>query len=355
MWRGSSITAMFQLAKISYPPDSQHQCIAAMPYSARSCPPHVRSRITVPALRTNQPAGMPTVPTIDNVVQSVLHQAGLVVARASGYGDGDADNLPLMHAVSRLDVCTSGLVVLARNKQAAGKLNELFSARQVTKHYLALLTPGPPVRTGSLAHCCRGKGFDGMRRAKIYADYDPELLEGNKWGGHWQEARSTVITCVSAAGPAVTAAVAADRIAQRLQSPGTPTPPAGGEEEQQQGGGHPAHLCLLKLDTGRNHQLRMQLAAMGAGIVGDTQYRGIMGRLHRGVPEDDRTDIFGQEPEAIALTAARLEFEWNSERVVYTVRPPPWAILEKPLAEESRGGLIDVEGENNVDGRGDSR
>lgn len=295
---------------------------------------------------------MPTVPTIDNVIQSVLHQAGLVVARVSGYSDGDADNLPPMHAVSRLDVCTSGLVVFARNKLAAGKLNNMFSARQVTKHYLALLIPGPPIRTGSLAHCCRGKGFDGMRRAKIYADFDPELLEGKKWGGHWQEAHSTVITCVPAAGPTVTAAVAADRAAQRLQSSDTLTS-LGAGKEQQQDGGHPAHLCLLKLDTGRNHQLRMQLAAMGAGIVGDTQYRGIVGRLHRGVPEDDRTDIFGQEPATIALTAARLEFEWNSERVVYTVKPPTWAILEKPSAEESTGGsLVDVEGEDNVEAVG---
>ncbi|CAM9502468.1 unnamed protein product, partial [Sphacelaria rigidula] len=266
---------------------------------------------------------MPTVPTIDNVVQSVMHQTQLAVARALGY---NGDKLPLMHAVSRLDVCTSGVVVFALNKRSAGKLNELFSARQVTKHYLALLTPGPPIRSGSLAHCCRGKSFDGMRRAKIYADYDPDLLEGSKWGGHWQEARSTVMKCVPARGPAVDAAVAADRAAQRSQSTSKDVPETPLADEETEEDGYPAHLCLMRLETGRNHQLRMQLAAMGAGIVGDTQYRGIVGRLHRGVPEDDRTDIFGQEPEAIALTAARLEFEWESEHVVYTVRPPPWAI-----------------------------
>lgn len=271
---------------------------------------------------------MPTVPTIDNVVHSVLYQARRVIARAGDEAMGDDDSIifPMLHAVSRLDVCTSGVVVFARNKHAAGKLNDLFSSRMVTKHYIALLAPGPRLSTGPLAHCCRCKTFDGMRRAKIYAEYDPELLEGNKWGGHWQEARSTILTCVPASGPGADAAVAADR-ARDIEI--ADTPPAAVRTGAD---GKSAHLCLMKLETGRTHQLRMQLAAMGAGIVGDTQYRAVVGRIHEGGPEDDRTDIFGQEPEAIALMAARLEFEWNSERVVYTVRPPPWAVADEVLA-----------------------
>ncbi|CAN0510952.1 unnamed protein product, partial [Scytosiphon promiscuus] len=44
---------------------------------------------------------------------------------------------------------------------------------------------------------------------------------------------------------------------------------------------------------------------MGAAVVGDTRYRGIVGRVHQGLAQDDRTDIFGKEPEMIALQAAR--------------------------------------------------
>ncbi|CAM9417628.1 unnamed protein product [Pylaiella littoralis] len=336
----------------------------------------------------DKPGGVPTVPTIDNGVQNCLFQASLAVAGLAA----DSRSLPpRLHAVSRLDVCTSGIVVFARHKEAAKQLNELFRDRKVKKRYLALLTPGPPVPVGPVAHCCRSKAFDGSRRPRIYAGFDEELLAGEKWGGAWQDARSMVLLCAPASGAAAAAAVAGDRAeaeaaaraleesaagaAARLEAelavglglgagfspeemqeaaemaegaladeggegrasssdaegaaamvPGAAA--AGGGDGEDGGDGHVPHLCAMELETGRTHQLRLQLAAMGAAIVGDTRYRGVVGRVHRGLRTDDDASKFGQEPEAIALQAARIEFEWRGATVVYSAERPSWALSD---------------------------
>jgi len=41
--------------------------------------------------------------------------------------------------VHRLDMMTSGLMVMARNKTVHRQLSELFAARKVNKHYVALV------------------------------------------------------------------------------------------------------------------------------------------------------------------------------------------------------------------------
>lgn len=333
----------------------------------------------------DKPAGVPTVPTMDNAVQNCLFQASLAVA---GLPAGSRSLPPPLHAVSRLDVCTSGVVVFARHREAAKQLNELFRERKVRKRYLALLTPGPPVPLGPVAHCCRSKAFDGSRRPRIYANYDEELLAGDKWGGAWQDARSTVLLCVPATGAAAAAAVAADRaemeaevraleessagVAARLEAElaaglglGAGSSPeemeqasrgaglgieAGakgdaeeGEQEEEEdedddaavpggeGGedNHVPHLCAMQLETGRTHQLRLQLAAMGAAIVGEKRYRRVVGRVHRGLRQDDDISKFGEEPEEIALQAARIEFEWKGSAVVYSAARPAWALSDE--------------------------
>ena len=340
--------------------------------------------VTEDYLVVDKPPGVPSVPTIDNAVENALHQAGLALAFASifdrsnsgGVGGTDNDSPPSLHAVSRLDVCTSGLIIFARNAPSAATLNRLFRERGISKRYLALLAPGPAVRLGLTTHCCRSRAFDGRSRPRLYANYDTELLEGGKWGGAWIEARSTILLCAPVTGRAVVEAVEGDRaeaeaateisgarvVAASLEAElavgleaararsgdgaaagGVPAPygrnalgmtdsgvaldaegamMTAAREQQRY---HPPHLCVMELGTGRTHQLRLQLAAMGAAIIGDTRYRGVVGRVHRGVPADDRMDIFGPEPDSIALQAARLEFEWEGERIVYSAKRPPWA------------------------------
>lgn len=72
----------------------------------------------------NKPAGLLSVPG-----KAPEHKDSLIlrVQRA----------LPSARVVHRLDMATSGIIVMALHKEAQGKLGQQFERRQVTKHYRA--------------------------------------------------------------------------------------------------------------------------------------------------------------------------------------------------------------------------
>lgn len=57
----------------------------------------------------------------------------------------------------RLDVATSGLLVVARDRAALAGLNALFAARAVDRRYLALVSPAPPWERATLDQPLDGK------------------------------------------------------------------------------------------------------------------------------------------------------------------------------------------------------
>lgn len=131
------------------------------------------------------------------------------VARASG-----DEHLYLVH---RLDKMTSGLLLLARNQQAASELSQLFANREVEKFYLAIGSKKPKKKQGLV------KGdMERSRRAswKLVASQD---------------------------NPAVT---------QFFSLAGEP-----GER-----------LFLCKPHTGKTHQIRVALKSVGSPIEGDPIY-----------------------------------------------------------------------------------
>lgn len=56
--------------------------------------------------------------------------------------------LPALWLVHRLDKITSGLLILARNAQAAAELSNLFQQHQIEKHYIALSMDKPKKKQG---------------------------------------------------------------------------------------------------------------------------------------------------------------------------------------------------------------
>jgi 23S rRNA pseudouridine1911/1915/1917 synthase len=148
------------------------------------------------------------------LVNALLHHLG----NLSGVG---GDLRPGI--VHRLDKETSGLIVVAKNDDAHRKLSAQFAAREVKKKYVALVHGWVKQDSGTLAQSI---SRDRVRRTRMTTK-----LEGGR------------------------AAVTHYRVVRRLDT-------KFGKFS----------LLEVKIDTGRTHQIRVHVAAMGHSVVGDTTY-----------------------------------------------------------------------------------
>lgn len=126
--------------------------------------------------------------------------------------------------VHRLDMATSGVLLFARSLEIQRALGAAFSQRQVQKRYLAVVAPALPTRIGEWHSIDLPIGFDWEQRPLRKID-----LESGK--------------------PSQT------RYCALPQLPCTSS----------------SRVALEPL-TGRTHQLRLHLAAIGHPILGDTLY-----------------------------------------------------------------------------------
>lgn len=136
-----------------------------------------------------------------------------------------SDCLRLVH---RLDKDTSGVLLLARHRQAAHLLTRAFAERQIVKEYMALCLNAPPRDDGEI-DMALAKSVGGSFGRE--ASRPTELEDGGK------------------------RAITDYHVVERA-------------------GGNVMSLILAKPRTGRNHQIRAHLAAIGCPIVGDGKYGG---------------------------------------------------------------------------------
>ena len=188
--------------------------------------------------------------------------AGMVVHPAAGHASGTLVNALLHHVtdlsgiggekrpgiVHRLDRGTSGLMVVAKNDLAHDELARQFHDREVEKEYVALVWG--VVQAG--------------RRIDAPIGRDP--VQRRKMSARARRSRSAVTRIVSAEvlNPALT-------------------------------------LARVAIHTGRTHQIRVHLSAIGHPVVGDSLYGGV----RRRVPGDVRAVTHLERP---FLHAARLAF-----------------------------------------------
>ena len=224
------------------------------------------------AVTVDIPELIDPVPRPEPLPLSILYQdrdlivvdkpAGMVVHPAAGHQGGTLVNALLHHVgdlsgiggerrpgiVHRLDRGTSGLMVVAKHDEAHEQLARQFHDREVEKVYIALVW--------------------GLVQAgrRIDVPIGRDVADRKKMSARTRRSRAAVTRIVRA---------------------------------EQMRGVTLLHVAIL---TGRTHQIRVHLSAIGHPIVGDSLYGG----LHRRVAGDLRAVTHLERP---FLHAARLAFK----------------------------------------------
>lgn len=149
--------------------------------------------------------------------------AGLLARFPDLAGVGEPDRPGIVH---RLDKGTSGLLVVARTEEARAALTAQLKERSVGRRYDALVW-GAVEAPGGLVDAPVGRGSRDPTRMAVSV------------GG--REARTRY------------------EVRRRFSTP------------------YPASLLWCRLETGRTHQIRVHLAAIGHPVAGDARYGGARG------------------------------------------------------------------------------
>ncbi|HET6225377.1 MAG TPA: RluA family pseudouridine synthase [Bacteroidia bacterium] len=177
--------------------------------------------------------------------------------------------------VHRIDRPVSGIVLFAKTSKALARLNQMFQTKEIQKTYWAVVKNKPPHKSGKLIHYLKkneaknmSKAFEKETQGALRSELEYELIAQSD------------------------------------------------------------NFSLLEIRplTGRHHQIRVQLSAMGSPIKGDLKYG------------FDRSN----KDASIHLHARKVEFihPVKKEPVVITAPPPNevlWNVFVKMLGEEPKG------------------
>jgi 23S rRNA pseudouridine1911/1915/1917 synthase len=152
------------------------------------------------------------------------HRSGTLAQALEGRGAGGEDpwRAGIVH---RLDRDTSGLLVVAKNDSVHRALKALLAARRLRREYLALVDGRPPARSGTI-----DAAIGRHRHDRVLMSIDTDQPRAART--HYE-------------------------IERLLPS---------------------SSLLRVVLETGRTHQIRVHMAAIGYPVSGDPQY-GVAGRF----------------------------------------------------------------------------
>jgi 23S rRNA pseudouridine1911/1915/1917 synthase len=214
------------------------------------------------AICVAKPAGMVTQPGRGHADDTLLNGVFAMRPEALGALGPDRD-WGLLH---RLDREVSGCVLLAKTANAYDRLRDAFECREIRKTYLAMVAGAPPSVEGQCSRSIREEIRGGMKVALLPVRGGEAAL--TRW--------------------------------RTLGRRGTRT------------------LLEVEPVTGRLHQIRVHLAALGCPIVGDRVYRS-------DAPPNTSSLPPGRHPEPLLLHAWRLEYP-DVDGAVVAECPPPEAL-----------------------------
>ncbi len=172
--------------------------------------------------------------------------------------------------VHRLDRPVSGAVIFAKTSKALERMNEALRDRTIEKTYFAVVAKRPDPASGTLEHILLKD--QAQNKSRVVKSESPE-------------ARKAILH--------YTLRASLERY----------------------------HLLEITLETGRHHQIRAQLAAIGSPVRGDLKY---------GSP---RSNPDG----SISLHASRIRFSHPARKEMVEVKAPPppgdpvWKLLTSAL------------------------
>ncbi len=170
-------------------------------------------------LAVDKPAGMPTVPDASGD-ENLLDSARAWVER-----EYKKPGRAFLGVVHRLDRPVSGVVLFARTSKAAKRLTAAFRERRVEKVYQGIATDDLPEEEGTIEHWLKKD-----RDKNVVASFAEPVDGAQRAVTHW-------------------------RVLERARE-----------------GGELRVLVELRPETGRPHQLRAAMAALGAPLLGDRKY-----------------------------------------------------------------------------------
>jgi len=246
-------------------------------------------------LVVHKPADLVCHPTKGDEYSSLISRARIYLERQNAsrpvgrpselHSSTHPSSVPAPHLIHRLDRETSGLVLIAKNPEAARELGKVWETRTVQKQYLAIVH-------GHVA------ADSGMIDAPLGKD---------------ERSIVAIKDCVRPDGAAAQTEFAVEKRFEREINL-----PAGIRHL-------PFSLVRLLPRTGRKHQIRIHLAHLGHPIVGDKIYGGdedlylalVEGRL----TDDQRRRLILPHH---ALHAGRLRFGWRGRDYDFRASPEPW-------------------------------
>ncbi len=211
--------------------------------------------------------------------------AGLVVHPAPGNEDGTLVNALLAHCgdslpgiggerrpgiVHRLDRDTTGVMVVAKTEQALATLSAAFAARDLDRAYLALAWGVPNPAAGEVDKPIGRDPRDRKRMAVVAR------------GGKQALTRYRI-----------------ERVAHTAVS-----------------------LLEARLATGRTHQIRVHLAAIGHPVVGDPVYLRRIPAVSRSVPDPARALLLDFPRQALHATLLGFRHPRTGQSLEFRTAPP---------------------------------